>query len=89
MKNAPKPNWQGGVVGSFQQEQPTTPFASIASLELLTREDLAAILRTTVRSVDRMRSDGSLPRPIIFVGRRPRWKRSVILDWIERGGATS
>ena len=44
-------------------------------------------LACDVRTVDRMRSSGRLPKPDLIVGRRsPRWRAATIRAWIESGG---
>jgi predicted DNA-binding transcriptional regulator AlpA len=53
---------------------------------LLSIDDLAATLRCSRRLVVRMRSAGRLPRPILHVGRCPRWTAAQIRAWIEGGG---
>jgi len=53
---------------------------------MFTVRDLAELLRTTRRTVERLRSAGKVPRPDMHVGRCPRWMPATIRAWIERGG---
>jgi excisionase family DNA binding protein len=53
---------------------------------MLGMDDLAALLRCNRRTLERLRSAGKLPQPDIHIGRMPRWKRSTIETWVERGG---
>lgn len=59
-------------------ESPLEPLASI--------NDLARVLATSRRTIERMRADGKLPPPDILVGSMPRWMPSTIRHWIEEGG---
>jgi predicted DNA-binding transcriptional regulator AlpA len=56
--------------------------------QLLTRHQIAQLLQTDPRTVDRMRADRVLnfPRPVILPGGQPRWKRGDILAWIDSQG---
>jgi predicted DNA-binding transcriptional regulator AlpA len=49
---------------------------------LLTPANLAAMLQINERSLRRMRSAGQIPEPI-WVGKLPRWKRDIVLRWLE------
>lgn len=51
---------------------------------LLTKEDVAEIGNWSVRTVIRMRDNGTLPPPL-KVGRLIRWRKSDIEKWIEGG----
>lgn len=54
---------------------------------MLSLDDLAVLLGTSRRSVERLRAAGKLPKPSIVVGSRSaRWSRTVIQAWIESGG---
>lgn len=56
-----------------------------ADVELLTRNDLAKILKCTTRTVANMEQSGRLP-PSFSIGngdRARRWKKSVVLAWID------
>jgi len=59
-----------------------------SSIEPLIRiADLTRWLSCDVRTVDRMRSSGRLPKPDVIVGRRsPRWRVETICDWINSNG---
>jgi predicted DNA-binding transcriptional regulator AlpA len=62
--------------------------ATFPAVEPLLRiADLTRWLSCDVRTVDRMRSAGRLPKPDLVVGRRsPRWRVETIRDWINSGG---
>lgn len=55
---------------------------------LLTAREVADLLRTTRRTVDRMVERGDLPR-IRFSGNMVRFRRSDVLDLIERRTSAS
>ena len=83
----PGPGIRGVVGGQFQPCQPTTSPALAASIEpLLTKADVAKILRVNPRTIDRMRSAGRLPKPDLILKRSGRWKPSTIRALIEAGG---
>jgi predicted DNA-binding transcriptional regulator AlpA len=50
---------------------------------LLARADLARLLKLSLRTVDRLRAAGTLPRPV-RVGSRPRWRPEDIADTLSR-----
>lgn len=49
---------------------------------LLTRSDLAALLRTTPRQISNMAARGQLPAPVKVAGLGVRWRRPEIYAWI-------
>jgi hypothetical protein len=55
-----------------------------AALEpLLSRADLADVLRTSLRSLDRLAAAGKLPPPDLYIGiRQPRWTADTVRRWI-------
>jgi hypothetical protein len=59
--------------------------APLVTERLWTTDDLATYLQVSPRLVQRMRSAGKLPEPIL-VGRLPRWRADVIIGWVEQGG---
>jgi predicted DNA-binding transcriptional regulator AlpA len=61
-----------------------TPAADIEPL--LRQSDLPRVLSCSLRTVERLRVSGKLPRPDLHLGRSPRWKRSTISAWIAGGG---
>jgi predicted DNA-binding transcriptional regulator AlpA len=79
-----------GVEGNRQHIQlcnPITPIKLAASIEpLLTKADLAEILRVNTRTIERMISRGDLPKPDKHLSRMPRWRAETIRRWIEFGG---
>jgi hypothetical protein len=51
---------------------------------LLTRQDLAALLRLSTRSLDRHRSAGEILAPLPGPG-QPRWDADEVAAWIKAG----
>lgn len=51
---------------------------------LLTRNEVALIIRANEDTVSRMNVAGKIPRPV-RVARRTLWPRSVILAWVAAG----
>jgi len=60
---------------SIQKPQPIEPLMSIA--------DIAAVLGVTRRSVERLRSSGSLPKPDLRIGRNLRWRPDTVRTWLD------
>lgn len=65
--------------------------APASSLEpLLKLADLTRVLNCQLRTVERLRSSGRLPKPDLFIGtgtrKSPRWKPATIRRWIDEGG---
>ena len=56
-----------------------------ADIEPLLRiAELARVLNCSRRAVERMRSEGRLPRPDLIIGHRsPRWRAETIRAWID------
>jgi hypothetical protein len=83
---------RGAVDGPKQPCESNTVVAEAANLEpLLTREDLATFLKIDLRTLDRMRAGGRLPKPDLVLGARgrgciARWKPASIRAWLDRGG---
>lgn len=48
---------------------------------MLSTDDLAAFLRTSRRTVERMRAAGAVPKPDLMVGKMPRWRAESIRKW--------
>jgi excisionase family DNA binding protein len=70
--------------GSLRLADP--PSLASAIEPLITVTDLARLLVCDRRTIERLRAAGKLPPPDLKIGRLPRWKRSTIELWIERGG---
>jgi len=51
---------------------------------LITVEEFAELMRTSVRSIWRWNSAHSLPKPV-RVGRAVRWRREEVMEWIKAG----
>ncbi len=51
---------------------------------MLNVNDLAALLRVSVRTVWRLRSAGRLPKPV-EIGGSIRWNEDTVRDWIAAG----
>jgi len=65
---------------------------SACSIEpLLKLADLALALNCQLRTVERLKSSGRLPKPDLLIGtgsrKSPRWKPATIRRWIDEGGA--
>jgi hypothetical protein len=59
--------------------------APLAVEPLLSRADLADVLRTSLRSLDRLASAGKLPRPDMYLtARQPRWRAETVRNWINQ-----
>jgi predicted DNA-binding transcriptional regulator AlpA len=54
--------------------------------ELMTEEDVAAMLLISHSSMKRLRASGNGPRYIRISPRVVRYKRRDVLDWIRQGG---
>ena len=52
-----------------------------AAPSMMTADDIAAFLQVSTRTVWRLTSSRSLPKPL-RIGRTVRWRRSDIEDWI-------
>ena len=53
-------------------------------VELLTREEVAKMLRISVRQFCKRRAAGKAPLPLKRPGEHPRWTRADVERWIER-----
>lgn len=51
---------------------------------LLTKRDVAGLLRTSVRTFDRRRADGEILEPLTGSG-HPRWSAAEVDAWIAAG----
>ena len=56
--------------------------------DLLAAQDVARLLRCSVRHVRRLADSGRMPRPV-RLGRLVRWSRGTINRWIESGCSVS
>jgi predicted DNA-binding transcriptional regulator AlpA len=75
----PQPGLPPGIVHISR------PLADVIE-PLLARADLARVLATSLRSLDRMAAAGKLPRPDLYLGvRQPRWRAETIRRWIDGG----
>ncbi|XZE20284.1 helix-turn-helix transcriptional regulator [Pirellulaceae bacterium SH449] len=52
--------------------------------QLITIQEVASLLRLSVRSVRRLISRGDLSEPL-KIGRSVRWKKRTIQEWIDQG----
>jgi len=59
---------------------PTDPLPRDAPL--MTRSDVAAVLRTTPRQISNMIARGQIPAPVRVAGLGLRWRRAEIDAWI-------
>lgn len=63
---------------------PSTPTMPDTVPELIDTKAVAAMLTVSVRHVERLAEAGRMPAGL-KIGRLRRWRRRVILDWIDRG----
>ena len=56
----------------------------MAAVTLITRPELAALLRVSTRTLDRYRSVGGVPGPLPGSG-RPVWDADDIAAWVRAG----
>lgn len=56
-----------------------------SNLELLTANEVAALLKIDRRTLFRKRAAGAIPPPVRIGGRVVRWPAGVLLRWIEQG----
>ncbi len=61
-----------------------TPESLADAPMMMTVDEIANCLQVSVRTIWRLKAKGDIPKSV-NVGRAVRWKRSDILDWIERG----
>ena len=54
---------------------------------VLTLKEVANLLQVSSRSVQRLVDAGEFPAPVQIGANRPRWLRSAIDAWLERGAA--
>lgn len=52
--------------------------ATLCQSDLLTRKELAALLRTSTRNLGKMIADGIIPRPMYIGASSPRWRRADV-----------
>ena len=74
------PNNHTPPTGPTRHKIPPTP--PPADAPLLSRKDVAAMLRTTARQVSNMAARGQLPASIRVAGLGVRWRRSEIDAWL-------
>jgi hypothetical protein len=62
----------------------TRPPLAVLIEPLLTVTDLADVLRTTRRSIERLRAAGRVPSPDLYLGKRqPRWRAETIRRFLD------
>ena len=71
---------KAGNTGRSTRKRPPAPLPADALL--MTRSDVAAVLRTTPRQISNMIARGQLPAPARVAGLGLRWRRSEIEAWI-------
>jgi hypothetical protein len=54
---------------------------------LLNFDDITTFLSCGLRTVERWKAAGKLPKPDLMIGRSPRWKPETIRRWVDGGGA--
>lgn len=55
------------------------------AIELLTKDDVARIIKRSARHVQNLVSENLIPAPIRIGGGRPLWRRADIEAWINAG----
>lgn len=72
--------------GTYTSEREAMLQEIPADDEILTRNDVAKILKCTPRTVSNMENDGRLPQPfVIGTGdRAKRWRKRDVIQWINR-----
>jgi hypothetical protein len=72
----------------FATPPPAATTPSLLIEPLLTRADLAHMLRCSLPTIDRLKSAGRLLRPDLYLFRSPRWRKSSVETWIatQKGG---
>jgi excisionase family DNA binding protein len=53
---------------------------------LLTQEELAAALSVSRKTVRQWQQVGAAPREARLPGRKPRWTKDAVLEWLRKGG---
>jgi predicted DNA-binding transcriptional regulator AlpA len=51
--------------------------------QLLTIKDIVVMSGYCRSTINRMKKDGRLPKPVTKPPQRPRWNAKVIADWVE------
>jgi len=59
----------------------TTP-AQPSLPRLLTVQELAVVLRTTPKAIERLREKGLLPEPLDIGGKRLLWRETTVIAWL-------
>ena len=59
------------------------PTSAEQVMNYISREGLAEMLCVSTKTIDRRVDEEKLPLPDLFVGNRPRWKRTTIEAWLE------
>lgn len=78
-KSAPRQNHR---VRPTDEPCPQSPYLPPSNAPLMTRSDVAALLRTTPRQISNMTARGQLPAAVRVAGLGARWRRSEIDAWI-------
>jgi excisionase family DNA binding protein len=73
-----------GSLGLEGQRMDTSLTTGSATPLLITSEEVARLMGISERTLWRLLSAGKVPVPLRF-GRNTRWRRSEVLEWIEKG----
>ena len=57
--------------------------------EMMTKKDMAAFWKCSLRQIELMVAAGRIPKPIYLGTSSPRWRRSELMAFIERLAAAS
>ena len=52
--------------------------------EMMTKKDMAAFWKCSLRQIELMAAAGRIPKPIYLGTSSPRWRRSELMAFIER-----
>jgi hypothetical protein len=75
------------ITGARSKTAESMDRLSLAGVDVaLGPNDLVTLLHRSRRDVDRMRSQGKLPREDFRLGRSPRWRPETIKSWFDRQG---
>jgi excisionase family DNA binding protein len=49
-------------------------------------DEVAKLLGVSRRTIERERAAGRFPKPDLWIGRTPLWRRETLVQWIAEGG---
>lgn len=54
------------------------------SEQMLTKKEVADLIKATTRHVEKMVAAGKMPRPM-YIGKSVRWKKDTVQNWLAQG----